>query len=60
MRLIDGLLLKLLPLIISTVSPTIKDMICSFIENLEAKAKETPNPWDNIAADLLRALICPK
>lgn len=56
----QSILLKILPLIISVLTPTLKEMLTKFVEDFAAKAKTTPNPWDDIAAEILRDIFCPK
>ncbi len=56
----DKILVKILPLLIQVLSPTLKDMLGKFVDEFEAKAKGTPNDWDDVAAYLLRTLFCPK
>lgn len=56
----SNIIMKILPLLISVLSPSLKEMLCKFVDEFEAKAKTTPNDWDDIAAYLLRSLFCPK
>ena len=56
----DKIIMKILPLLITVLSPSIKEMLCKFVDEFEAKAKETPNDWDDVAAWILRTLFCPK
>ena len=56
----SNIILKILPLLISVLSPTLKELLCKFVTEFEAKAKETENDWDDVAAYLLRTLFCPK
>ena len=56
----DKILIKILPMLLSVLSPTLKDMLCKFVDEFEIKAKTTPNDWDDVAAYLLRLLFCPK
>ena len=56
----DKIIMKILPLLITVLSPTLKEMLCKFVDEFEAKAKATPNDWDDVAAWILRTLFCPK
>ena len=56
----DKIIMKILPLLITVLSPTLKEMLCKFVDEFEAKAKTTPNDWDDVAAWILRTLFCPK
>lgn len=55
-----AILAKLAQQVIQQVSPELKKLICESINTWEAKAKETPSPWDDIVVELLKALFsCP-
>jgi hypothetical protein len=56
----EKLILKLLPVIIAAATPTLKTLMCQFVSDLKKKAEATPNPIDNILADVLANFICPK
>jgi len=56
----EGLIAKLVPLIINTISPELKRLLCDFCSSLEAKARTTSNPWDDILAQVLKGILCPK
>lgn len=49
--------LELLEKLISGISPNIREEILNFLKELEAKAKETPNPVDDIIVLLLRIIF---
>jgi len=53
-------ILRLLPLILTTLTPSLKQAIDSFLQEFKAKATQTKNPWDDFAAELLENLLCPK
>ena len=56
----SNLLLKLFRLVIGQASPQIREAICSMLNDLEVKAKETPNPWDDVIVQLAKAVLaCP-
>ena len=56
----DKIIMKILPLLFSVLSPSLKDMLCKFVDEFETKAKATANDWDDAAAWILRTLFCPK
>jgi len=52
-----NILLELLGKLITGISPKIREAIFEFLKDLEAKAKETTNPIDDIVVLLLRILF---
>ena len=56
----DKIIMKILPLLFSVLSPSLKELLCKFVEDFEVKAKATTNDWDDVAAWILRTLFCPK
>ena len=56
----EKILLKLLPLLITVLTPSLKEALCAFIDEFEKKAKATANPWDDFTATILKELLCPK
>ncbi|GAI82966.1 unnamed protein product [marine sediment metagenome] len=52
-----ALILKLLSKVLTGMSPKIREAILEFLKELEVKAKETPNPIDDIIVLLLRILF---
>ena len=53
----NKLLEKLLPLILSVMSPEIKKAVAQFVLQLEEQAKKTPNPWDDMFVAILKSII---
>ena len=51
------MLFKLLKKIIETISPQLRDFIKEMLTKMEAKAKETDNPLDDILVLVLRVLF---
>ncbi len=51
------LIASILPLVWGAISPTVKDALKSLIADLEAKAKETANPIDDIAVAILKDIL---
>ena len=55
--IMNKLLAKLIPLILATISPEIKTLMGDFIMSLDAKAKATSNPWDDMFVAILKEII---
>lgn len=51
------LLVRLLPMILSVVSPEIKQALVEFLDLMEERAKKTANPWDDMLVALLKRLV---
>jgi len=51
------MLLKLLEKIINTISPQLREFIKETLTKMEAKAKETDNPLDDVLVLVLRILF---
>lgn len=51
------MLLKLLTKIIATISPQLREFIKDMLTKMEAAAKETDNPLDDILVLVLRILF---
>jgi lysozyme len=51
------LMMKMLPNLISLVTPALRGLIWSGVTAFKEKAYETPNPADNILADALEGLV---
>jgi len=51
------LLTVMLPIIIKQISPVIKDYIKDAIVELEVKAKESHNPYDDVLVMLLKMIL---
>lgn len=51
------LLMRFLPLVLRVVSPELAKELGTFLDNLEAKAKETANPWDDYFVAALRTIL---
>ena len=52
--------LKILSMILPLITPEIKNALCGLIKDLKERAAKTSNPWDDIVAELLEDLFCPK
>lgn len=51
------LLLKMIHMILGVASPELRKMLVDWVNEFEKKAAATPNPWDDILAKLLKAVI---
>jgi hypothetical protein len=51
------LVLKVLGTILPVVTPSIREMLEKFLNDFYAKAKETPNPWDDFLAKFLMRML---
>lgn len=47
----------LLKQIVIQMSPNIRDTLIKFVNQLEADAKATKNPWDDIGIGLLKLVL---
>lgn len=48
---------KLLGTLIKTLSPEIRDIVTKTVNEWEAKAKETENPWDDHFVALVKEIL---
>jgi len=46
-------LLKLLPNLVASISEPLRKLLVDFAKDFRERAKKTPNPWDDFAADIL-------
>lgn len=53
----NKLLMMLLPLILTVVSPQLRVFLTEILTDLETKAKQTDNPWDDMFVALLKAIL---
>lgn len=52
---------ELIRLILSVASPQIRESVCTLLNDLEQKAQQTKNPWDNVLVGLLKTVLaCPE
>jgi len=56
-NLISMLATKLLPLLITNVTPEFRKSLVSGLDTLEEKAKLTKSPWDDLAISFIRSII---
>jgi len=50
-------IINLLGGILSNMSPEIRSAVVAWLDDMQAKAKETPNPWDDMFVSFLRILL---
>ena len=53
-------ILRLIGLIVGVASPELRKVLEDLITTLEAQAKKTANPWDDILVALLKTLLLGK
>lgn len=51
---------RILVLVIGVVSPEIRTGVTELLDKLEAQAKKTANPWDDILVALLKQIMTGK
>jgi hypothetical protein len=51
------LLFRILLLVVTMLSPAVKVTLTGLINQLDADAKKTDNPWDDIFVAMLRTLV---
>ncbi len=50
-------LLRLIALVLAALSGPLKAELIKFAQDFREKARETPNPWDDFAADIICWLL---
>ena len=50
-------ILRLIGLIFSVASPELRTMLEQWLAQLEAQAKKTSNPWDDILVGMLKTML---
>lgn len=53
----EKIIIKIIKEIIDNISPQIRVKIIEFLDKLEADAKVTPNPWDDLAVKVAKVII---
>lgn len=54
----NKMLLGLLRKILDSISPNVREFIETSVKELAVKAKATPNPYDDVAVDILAWVLC--
>ncbi|KKN33024.1 hypothetical protein LCGC14_0807930 [marine sediment metagenome] len=52
-----NIIVKIISIIISNVSPELKNKLKISIQDLKAKAKETKNPFDDLLMEFVEAVL---
>lgn len=50
-------LLRIIAMVFGVMSPELRTGITGYVKRLEADAKKTPNPWDDIFVGLLKSIL---
>lgn len=50
-------IMRLIALVVTVISPELKSGLTEFVAKLEADAKKTPNPWDDVFVGVLKTLL---
>jgi len=53
-------LLRLIGLVVTVASPELRVILEDWLTTLEAQAKKTANPWDDILVGMLKTLLLGK
>jgi len=57
----NSLIMRLILMVVSIMTPALREALCTFAKEFKTKATETDNPWDDVVADLLLAVLqCPE
>jgi len=51
------LMFRILLLVVTMLSPAVKTTLTDLLNQLDADAKKTDNPWDDIFVAMLRTLV---
>ncbi|MBA7702979.1 hypothetical protein ES703_111759 [subsurface metagenome] len=49
--------LRLVTLVLAAISGPLRDSLVAFAKDFREKARQTPNPWDDFAADIICWLL---
>lgn len=50
-------IIRVFRLMVGVISPELRTGIAEWLNQLEAKAKKTPNPWDNVFVGILKSVL---
>jgi len=53
----ERIFITLLLMVISSLTPALRESLVGLLKTLEAEAKKTANPWDDIFVSFLRTLL---
>lgn len=54
------LLFRMIPLVLGVISPELRKNLETWLNNLEAEAKKTPNDWDDYFVAALKIVLLGK
>ncbi|GAI65541.1 unnamed protein product, partial [marine sediment metagenome] len=46
--------------VVTVISPELRTGLAAWLNELEAKAKKTPNPWDDVFVGILKSVLLTK
>jgi len=55
--MLQAIVLKVVSNVIDKATPAIRQDIVNLVDSIDEKAKQTPNPFDDVLVDLLRAIL---
>jgi len=47
----------LISLLLSVISPELRNLLIAFVKDLKVRASKTPNPWDDIFVSILCTVL---
>lgn len=50
-------LLRIITLVVGSASPQLRALIRDWVKDLESRAKETPNPFDDVLVGLIKIVL---
>lgn len=53
----DKWILRIITMVLGVMTPELRESLTAFVQAMEANAKKTPNPWDDIFVGLLKSLL---
>lgn len=53
----DDWIMRLIHMVVTVVSPELRDGIAQWVNELDAQAKKTSNPWDDIFVAVLKSVL---
>lgn len=53
----DKWIFRIIRMVLGVITPELRESLFAFVRAMEANAKETPNPWDDIFVGLLKTLL---
>ncbi len=53
-------ILRLISLVVTVASPELRKILEDWLSTLEAQAKKTANPWDDILVAMLKTILLGK